>query len=148
MENEISIKFLNDYYKARISILNALFPYCPSIYTEKLFHEANEVSYRDFLLLKPIKCPIKGTREVFLDCRSNDSSTQLETGACYRKRTLSLGYSVKFSCYPRGLLSVAFHDVEVTEDGKADFHKKFKTEKGEDGKIDIGELLSKRPAFF
>ena len=102
-----------------------------------LFHEVNEVSYKNFLPLKFTKCPIKRTCDVFLDCRSNDSSTQLETGACYHKHTLSLAYSIKLSCYPCGFLSVAFHDVEMTKDGKADLHKKFKTEEGEYRKIDL-----------
>lgn len=101
------------------------------------FYEANEVSYKYSLPLKFTKCPIKRSCDIFLDCRSNDSSTQLETGACYHKRTLSLAYSIKLSGYPRSFLSVAFHDVEMTKDGEADFHKKFKTEKGEYRKIDI-----------
>lgn len=97
-----------------------------------------KLSYKNFLPVKSSKHPIKRTCDVFLDGRSNDSSAPLETGACDHKRTLSLGYAIKFSRYPGGLLSVAFHDVEMTKDGKADFHKKFKTEKGEYRKIDIG----------
>ena len=59
-----------------------------------------------------------------------------------------MGYSVKFSRYPGRLLAVAFHYVEVTEDGEADFHKELETEQGEDGEVDVRELLSEGPAFF
>lgn len=39
-----------------------------------LFQEANEASSKNVLPLKSTKCPIKRTCDVFLDCRSNDSS--------------------------------------------------------------------------
>lgn len=61
---------------------------------------------------------------------------------------MSLGYSIKLSCYPCGFLAVAFHYVEVTEDGQADFHKKLETEQRKDREVDIGKLLGKRSAFL
>ncbi|XP_059765785.1 uncharacterized protein LOC132356727 [Balaenoptera ricei] len=79
--------------------------------------------------------------------RALKSDVKMQTYAG-RKHTLSLGYSVKFSRYPGRLLAVAFHYVEVTEDGEADFHKELETEQGEDGEVDVRELLSEGPAFF
>ena len=59
-----------------------------------------------------------------------------------------MGYSVKLGRYPSRFLAVAFHYVEVAEDGQADFHKELEAEKGEDGEVDIGELLGERPVFL
>lgn len=77
-----------------------------------------------------------------------DPTPRTATGARYPKRTLTLGYSVKLSCYPGRLLAVALHDVEVAEDGEADLHEELEAEEGEDGEVDIGQLLRERPALL
>lgn len=62
--------------------------------------------------------------------------------------TLALAHPIEFGRDPCRLLAVALHNVEMAQDGKADFHKKLEAEERKYRKVNIGQLLSKRSAFF